>query len=249
MSRAFENLFQDRSATDTMSTAIPVSDSPHPALELKCAHSRLYIAGIDEAGRGPLAGPVVVAAVVFEPGRTPINGLADSKQLTADRREALYARIVDRALAWHVVFIEVDEIDRINIYHATMLGMRRALEGVMHIAQQAEQCMARIDGNALPRGLPCQAQAIVGGDASDRSIMAASILAKVSRDRHMRALHLEWPDYGFDEHKGYSTPAHLAALKRHGPCPQHRRSFAPVRHAMQGPDLFAGCLAEPAIAK
>ena len=222
--------------------------SRHPALELKSAHSRLYIAGIDEAGRGPLAGPVVVAAVVFEPGRTPINGLADSKQLTADRREALYARIVDRALAWHVVFIEVDEIDRINIYHATMLGMRRALEGVVHIAQQAEQCMARIDGNALPPGLPCQAQAIVGGDASDRSIMAASILAKVSRDRHMRALHLEWPDYGFDEHKGYPTPAHLAALKRHGPCPQHRRSFAPVRNAMQGPDLFAECMAEPAIA-
>ncbi len=245
MSKAFENLFQDPTATDTMSTAIPLSDSRHHALELNAAHSRLYIAGIDEAGRGPLAGPVVVAAVVFEPGRTPINGLADSKQLTADRREALYARIVDRALAWHVVFIEVEEIDRINIYHATMLGMRRALEGVMHVSQQADQCMARIDGNALPRELPCRAQAIVGGDASDRSIMAASILAKVSRDRHMRALHLVWPDYGFAEHKGYSTPAHLAALKQHGPCPQHRRSFAPVRHAMQGPDLFAECLTEP----
>jgi ribonuclease HII len=248
VSRAFENLFQDPSATDTMSTAIPLSDSRHPALELKSAHSRLYIAGIDEAGRGPLAGPVVVAAVVFEPGRTPINGLADSKQLTADRREALYARIVDRALAWHVVFIEVDEIDRINIYQATMLGMRRALEGVVHIAQQADQCLARIDGNALPRGLPCRAEAIIGGDASERSIMAASILAKVSRDRHMRALHLQWPDYGFDEHKGYSTPAHMAALKRHGPCAQHRRSFAPVRDAMQGPDLFAECVAGPAIA-
>ena len=242
MSKTFENLFHDPTARASMSAASQLSPP------LQAAHSRLFIAGIDEAGRGPLAGPVVVAAVVFESGRTPINGLADSKQLTADRREALYARIVDRALAWHIVFIEVDEIDRINIYQATMLGMRRALEGVLHIAQQPEQCMARIDGNALPRDLPCRAQAIIGGDASDRSIMAASILAKVSRDRHMRALHRQWPDYGFDEHKGYSTPAHLAALKRHGPCPQHRRSFAPVRHAMQGPDLFAECIAEPAIA-
>ena len=191
----------------------------------------LRIAGIDEAGRGPLAGPVVVAAVVFEPGRTPINGLADSKQLCAARREVLYPRIIARALAWHVVYIEVDEIDRINIYHATMLGMRRALEGVLHVAHAA-----RIDGNALPRDLPCPAEAIVGGDASDRSIMAASILAKVSRDRHMCALHRQWPQYGFDEHKGYSTPAHLRALALHGPCPQHRRSFAPVRAC---DDLFA----------
>jgi ribonuclease HII len=198
--------------------------------------ARLY-AGIDEAGRGPLAGPVVVAAVVFEPGRTPINGLADSKQLCADRREVLYARIVERALAWHVVFIEVEEIDRINIYHATMLGMRRALEGVLHVARAA-----RIDGNALPRDLPCPARAIIGGDATDRAIMAASILAKVSRDRHMRELHVRWPQYGFDEHKGYSTPAHLAALQRHGPCPQHRRSFAPVRAS---DDLFAPLRREP----
>ena len=248
MSRTCENLFHDPLATDVRSAVTALSDSSPPAAQLEAVHSPLYIAGIDEAGRGPLAGPVVIAAVVFEPGRTPINGLADSKQLTADRREALYVRIVDRAIAWHVVFIEVDEIDRINIYHATMLGMRRALEGVIHIAQHADRCMARIDGNALPRGLPCQAQAIVGGDATDRSIMAASILAKVSRDRHMRELHRQWPDYGFDEHKGYSTPAHLAALKRHGPCPQHRRSFAPVRHAMQGPDLFAEFIAEPAIA-
>jgi len=197
-----------------------------------------HYAGIDEAGRGPLAGPVVVAAVVFEPGRTPINGLADSKQLCADRREVLYARIVERALAWHVVFIEVEEIDRINIYHATMLGMRRALEGVLHVARAA-----RIDGNALPRDLPCPARAIIGGDAIDRAIMAASILAKVSRDRHMRELHTRWPQYGFDEHKGYSTPAHLAALQRHGPCPQHRRSFAPVRAS---DDLFAPLQREPA---
>ena len=204
----------------------PSSDSPLPIPD-----SRLYIAGIDEAGRGPLAGPVVVAAVVFEPGRTPVNGLADSKQLCPARRELLYPRIIERALAWHVVFIEVDEIDRINIYHATMLGMRRALEGVLHVARAA-----RIDGNALPRDLPCPAEAIIGGDTTDRSIMAASILAKVSRDRHMCALHQQWPQYGFDEHKGYSTPAHLRALAQHGPCPQHRRSFAPVRAC---DDLFA----------
>jgi ribonuclease HII len=212
------------------------SPSPDLANAAQAPEARHY-AGIDEAGRGPLAGPVVVAAVVFEPGRTPINGLADSKQLCADRREVLYARIVERALAWHVVFIEVEEIDRINIYHATMLGMRRALEGVLHVARAA-----RIDGNALPRDLPCPARAIIGGDATDRAIMAASILAKVSRDRHMRDLHVRWPQYGFDEHKGYSTPAHLAALQRHGPCPQHRRSFAPVRAS---DDLFAPLQREP----
>jgi len=185
------------------------------------------IAGIDEAGRGPLAGPVVVAAVVFPGMRTPVNGLADSKQLTPERREELYDRIVERALAWHVVAVDVDQIDRLNIYHATMLGMRLALEAVAHAAD-----CARIDGNSLPKGLCRPAQAIVGGDASERAIMAASILAKVTRDRQMVALHQQWPQYGFDEHKGYSTPAHLAALATHGPCPHHRRSFAPVRSAL-----------------
>ena len=203
------------------------------------------VAGIDEAGRGPLAGPVVVAAVVFPAGRTPVNGLDDSKQLDATRCEQLYPRIVERALAWQVVFIEVGEIDRINIYHATMLGMRRALEGVC-AALSGTGLEARIDGNRVPPGLPCSARAIVGGDGSDRSIMAASILAKVSRDRHMRELHARWPGYGFDEHKGYGTPAHLAALAALGPCPEHRRSFAPVHACMQGPDLFAECDAEPA---
>ena len=191
------------------------------------------VAGIDEAGRGPLAGPVVVAAVVFDPSRPRINGLDDSKQLAHARREELYARIVDRALAWHVVAIEATEIDRINIYQATMLGMRRAIEAVAHVAG-----LARIDGNAIPPGLPCAAEAWVGGDARDRSIAAASILAKVTRDRAMLALHGEFPAYGFDGHKGYGTPAHLAALRAHGPCPQHRRSFAPVR-AAGARDLFA----------
>lgn len=182
------------------------------------------IAGVDEAGRGPLAGPVVVAAVVFNPARPGINGLGDSKRLAPARREQLYARIVERALAWHVVFVEVEEIDRINIFQATMAGMRRALRGVAHVA-----AVARIDGNHLPPDLPCPAEAWIGGDARDRTIMAASILAKVSRDRHMRALHAAHPQYGFDRHKGYGSPQHLAALRTHGPCEHHRRSFAPVR--------------------
>lgn len=194
----------------------------------------LLVAGIDEAGRGPLAGPVVVAAVVFDPARRRVNGLADSKQLCASRREQLYGRIVERALAWRIEFVEVDEIDRLNILHATLAGMRRALEAVAHVAGHA-----RIDGNRLPTGLPCPAEALVGGDARDRTIMAASILAKVARDRHMRELHARWPGYGFDEHKGYPTPAHLEALGRLGPCPEHRRSFAPVRAAM-APELGLG---------
>jgi ribonuclease HII len=187
----------------------------------------LLVAGVDEAGRGPLAGPVAVAAVVFDPARPRINGLDDSKQLDAARRETLYSRIVERALAWHVVLVEAEEIDRLNIYQATMLGMRLAVEGVAHVAG-----LARIDGNALPKGLPCRAEALVGGDRLDRSIMAASILAKVTRDRLMVAMHDEFPAYGFALHKGYATPAHLAALSKHGPCPQHRRSFAPVRDAL-----------------
>ena len=205
-------------------------DGGQLALDLSLARGAQRIAGVDEAGRGPLAGPGVVAAVVLGPGRTPVNGLDDSKQLSAERRESLYARIVERAVAWSVVYVEVEEIDRINIFQATMAGMRRAVEAVAHAAE-----LARIDGNALPRGLPCPAEALIGGDARDRAIMAASILAKVSRDRHMRELHALWPQYGFDEHKGYGTPAHLAALAAHGPCPQHRRSFAPVRAALAPP--------------
>lgn len=159
------------------------TDSPFPTPD-----SRL-IAGVDEAGRGPLAGPVAVAAVVFDPAKPRINGLDDSKQLSAERREQLYARIVDRALAWSVVLIDSEEIDRINIYQATMLGMRRAVEGVAHVAG-----FARIDGNRVPKGLPCPAEALIGGDALDRAIMAASIVAKVTRDRLMRELHAQHPN-------------------------------------------------------
>jgi ribonuclease HII len=186
----------------------------------------LRIAGVDEAGRGPLAGPVTVAAVILDPER-PIAGLNDSKKLTEARREALYPLIVERAMAWRIEFVEAEEIDALNILQATLTGMRRALEGLSPVPD-----CARIDGNRLPQGLPCAATAMVGGDAIEPAIMAASILAKVARDRHMLELHLRYPQYGFDRHKGYPSPAHLASLVAHGPCPQHRRSYAPVRDAL-----------------
>lgn len=201
---------------------------------------RLRIAGVDEAGRGPLAGPVVVAAVILHP-RRPIDGLDDSKKLTEKRREALYPRIVEHALAWRIEFVEVDEIDRVNIFQATMLGMARAVQA---LAPAAERVL--IDGNHVPRAMPCPARAIVGGDATEQAIMAASILAKVARDRAMVALHAQFPDYGFDSHKGYGAPTHLAALRAHGPCVHHRRSFAPVSRLL--PAAVSDAVAEPATA-
>lgn len=186
---------------------------------------RLRVTGVDEAGRGPLAGPVAVAAVILDPRRR-LRGLDDSKKLTRAQREAIYPRIVERALAWHVEMVPVEEIDRLNILHATLEGMRRC---ILALGPQVE--LVRIDGNAVPRALPRLAEAVVGGDALEPAIMAASILAKVARDRLMCALHEQHPHYGFDVHKGYPTPAHLAALAAHGPCPHHRRSFAPVREA------------------
>jgi len=189
------------------------------------------IAGVDEAGRGPLAGPVVVAAVILNPARR-INGLADSKVLTAERREVLDARIRERAIAFSVVAIEVGDIDRINIFHATMLGMSRALA-----ALAPAPTFALIDGNQLPKELICPARAIVDGDAKEKAISAASILAKVARDRMMCELDVLHPGYGFAQHKGYSTPEHFEALQRLGPCSIHRRSFAPVRECGQQ-DLF-----------
>ena len=191
------------------------------------------IAGVDEAGRGPLAGPVSVAAVILDPSRPKIRGLDDSKKLTEAKREALYEKIVDRALAYCVVLVTADEIDRINIFQATMTGMCRALAGLTPSAHEAW-----IDGNALPRELPCAGRAIIGGDALEPAISAASILAKVSRDRWMVELDREYPGYGFAEHKGYATPFHLDALKRLGPCPQHRRSFAPVKILVDQGVLF-----------
>jgi ribonuclease HII len=217
--------------------------APQLAFEIASTPLPQRIAGVDEAGRGPLAGPVVVAAVVFPPGRTPINGLADSKQLDAARRDALAIRIRERALAWHVAVVDVEAIDRLNIFHATMLGMRQCVEAVRHAAD-----LARIDGNVVPKGLCCAGEAWVGGDSRCRSIMAASILAKTHRDALMVAMHALYPQYGFDQHKGYSTPQHLAALARHGPCPEHRRSFAPVRESARPPaaDLLDAVLARAA---
>ncbi len=183
----------------------------------------MLVAGVDEAGRGPLAGPVCVAAVILDPCHR-IVGLNDSKQLSERRREALYPLIVERALAWRIEFVEAGEIDALNILQATMAGMRRAVAGLAPAATHA-----LVDGNRVPGDMPCMATAIVDGDASEPAIMAASILAKVARDRWMRELDVLHPGYGFAVHKGYPTPAHLEILRRLGPCVEHRRSFAPVR--------------------
>lgn len=185
-----------------------------------------FVAGVDEAGRGPLAGPVAVAAVVLDPLR-PILGLDDSKKLTQARREALYPQIIACALAWCVVLVEPEEIDRVNIFQATMLGMSRSIHGLSVVVHEA-----LIDGNKLPKDLPCAGRAIVGGDALEPAISAASILAKVTRDRLMVQMDAMHPGYGFAVHKGYPTPAHLKALLQLGPCPQHRRSFGPVRRLL-----------------
>jgi len=193
------------------------------------------IAGVDEAGRGPLAGPLTVAAVILDPAR-PIPGLNDSKQLSEKRRQALYPQIIEHALAWRIEFVSAVEIDQLNILQATLTGMRRAL-----LALSPEPAQALIDGNRVPHDLPCPASAIIGGDATQPSIMAASILAKVARDRHMLALHRQYPQYGFDQHKGYPTRAHRQALIEHGPCPEHRRSYAPVQqslHLLRKPPKF-----------
>ena len=186
----------------------------------------ILIAGVDEAGRGPLAGPLAVAAVILDPAR-PIGGLNDSKKLSPAKREALYPQIVERALAYCIVLVEPDEIDQLNIFQATMTGMSRAVAGLAPAAVEA-----LVDGNKLPRDLPCHGRAIVGGDALEPAISAASILAKVARDRLMVAMDATHPGYGFAVHKGYPTPAHLASLQRLGPCPQHRCSFAPVRRLL-----------------
>jgi len=180
------------------------------------------IAGVDEAGRGPLAGPVVAAAVILDE-LAPIKGLKDSKQLSARARERLYDEIRAKALCCCIAQASVEEIDVLNILQATLLAMRRAVEGL-----RLRPHGVLVDGNQLPL-LPMPAHAIVRGDAKVKAISAASILAKVYRDRLCLELHAQHPQYGFDGHKGYPTPAHLSALREHGVCPQHRRSFAPVR--------------------
>jgi ribonuclease HII len=183
------------------------------------------IAGVDEAGRGPLAGPVVAACVVLDPAR-PIAGLADSKTLGGARRDALSHAIRERALAWAVASASVEEIDAMNILQATLLAMRRA---VLSIDPLPDEVL--VDGNRCPP-LPCATRAVVRGDATVASISAASILAKTARDALMDELHGNHPGYGFDHHRGYPTPDHLAALARLGPSGVHRRSFAPVRAAL-----------------
>jgi ribonuclease HII len=193
------------------------------------------VAGVDEVGRGPLCGAVVTAAVILDP-RRPILGLNDSKKLTEAKRELLYEEICEKALAWCIARAEVDEIDRLNILHATMLAMKRAVEGLSITPR-----LALIDGNRCPQ-LNVPSAPVVQGDAKVPAIAAASILAKVSRDREMSAFELIYPGYGIGGHKGYPTPVHLEALARLGPTPIHRRSFAPVRVAWEArasldPDL------------
>jgi len=183
---------------------------------------RLVLCGVDEAGRGPLAGPVFAACVILRED-DPIEGLADSKVLAAEKREGLAVQIRQRAAAWAIASASVEEIDRINILRASLLAMRRAVEQLV-----VEPHEVLIDGLHCP-DLRFPARAIVDGDSLVAEISAASILAKTARDALMREMHVLYPDYGFDRHKGYSTPEHRAALQRHGVCPIHRRSFAPVR--------------------
>ncbi|MBL8323974.1 MAG: ribonuclease HII [Rubrivivax sp.] len=189
------------------------------------------VAGVDEAGRGPLAGPVVAAAVILDDLR-PVKGLADSKAITPRRRERLFDEVRARALCVCIAEASVEEIDRLNILQATLLAMQRAVAGLRLTPHRVV-----VDGNRLPE-FPMPAAAVVKGDAKVAAVSAASILAKVHRDRLCAALHERWPDYGFDGHKGYPTPEHLAALRRHGACPAHRRSYAPVRDACTAERAF-----------
>jgi ribonuclease HII len=182
------------------------------------------LAGVDEAGRGPLAGPVVAAAVMLD-DRAPIRGLNDSKKLGARTRERLFDEILAKALCCRIATASVEEIDTLNILQATLLAMRRAVEGL-----RLRPHLVLVDGNRTPE-LHVPVRAVVKGDSKVQCIAAASILAKVHRDRLCAGLHERHPQYGFDGHKGYATPAHLAALREHGPCTEHRRSFAPVRDA------------------
>ncbi|WP_236640420.1 ribonuclease HII [Tepidimonas charontis] len=209
-------------------------DTPALQLPLHWGDDGL-VAGVDEAGRGPLAGPVVAAAVMLDEQR-PIAGVADSKTLCPARRERLYDAIMARALCVGVGVAEVEEIDRLNILQATLLAMQRAVA-----ALRLRPSLVRVDGNRLPV-LPMRAEAVVRGDATDAAIAAASIVAKVTRDRLMDALHACYPAYGFDRHRGYGTAQHLRALQMYGPTPAHRRSFAPVAHA-----LTHAALAQPTV--
>jgi len=193
--------------------------------------SLIWVCGVDEAGRGPLVGAVVAGAVVLDPNN-PIEGLRDSKKLTPARREFLYEQIMEKAKAWGVGEASPAEIDDINILQATMLAMRRAIEDLT-IRLGAWPDKALVDGNRYP-DLPISAEAIIKGDSKEPAISAASIIAKVTRDRQMQALDKLYPQYGFAQHMGYPTEAHFAALKEFGACDEHRRSFSPVRRVLEG---------------
>ena len=196
-----------------------------PLPPFECRYSGRWLAGVDEVGRGPVVGAVVTAAVILDPDR-PIAGLADSKKLTEKRREALYEQIIEQASAWCIGRCEADEIDRLNIYQATMTAMQRAVDG---LAMAPEYVL--VDGNRCPNW-HWPSEPVVKGDSRVEAISAASILAKVTRDREMKALHEQFPQYGFAGHKGYPTPVHLEALRQHGALPQHRRSFRPVQEVI-----------------
>ena len=186
----------------------------------------MFVAGVDEAGRGPLVGSVVAAAVILDPNN-PIDGLNDSKKLTEKKREKLFLEIQEKALAWSIAEASHSEIDEINILQATFLAMRRAVD-TLNI--QPEKVI--VDGNQIPKGIEILCEAIVGGDASHAEISAASILAKVTRDRQMYELDQKYPNYGFAKHKGYPTKAHFEAIAAYGVIDQHRRSYAPVKKAL-----------------
>jgi len=188
-------------------------------------NSELVIAGVDEAGRGPLVGSVVAAAVILNPEK-PVSGLADSKKLTEKKREQLAEQIKESVLAWSIASVSAAEIDEINILQATMKAMKLAVEGL-----NIEPEKVLVDGNRCP-DINYPVEAIVKGDDKVQAISAASILAKVERDHQMISLHQQYPEYGFDRHKGYGTKIHVEALKQHGACPQHRRSFSPVRKVL-----------------
>ena len=190
----------------------------------------IWICGVDEAGRGPLVGAVVAGAVVLDPAN-PIEGLKDSKKLTAAKREFLYEQILEKSKAWGIGEASPMEIDQINILQATMLAMRRAIEDLStRLGRWPDKAL--IDGNRCPE-LPITAEAIIKGDAKEPAISAASILAKVTRDRQMQLLHERHPEYGFAQHMGYPTEAHFTALQQYGACDQHRRSFSPVRKVLE----------------
>lgn len=186
------------------------------------------LAGVDEAGRGPLAGEVVAAAVILDPQR-PITGLADSKKLSEKKRDALYQEIKENALSYAIASASVEEIDQLNILHASMLAMSRAVE---QLSVKAEHAL--IDGNRVPANLSCTAEAVVKGDARHAAISAASILAKVTRDRGIVKAAETYPGYGFEKHKGYPTAVHLKAIRELGITPLHRRTFGPVKKIIEG---------------